>query len=514
MKRSCFAVVVVLFCSSLHAAPPALTWLYPAGAKRGSTVEVTAGGTFARWPVQAWASDRGVSIKILPTKGKLSISVGADVSPGVCWIRLHDTEGPSAAKPFLVGVLPEVMEQEPNDDAKKPQSISGDCIVNGKLGQPGDVDCFSVRLRKGQTLVADLEANEVLGSPMDGVLQVLSADGAVLQENNDDRGLDPRIIFNAPAEGVFVVRLYAFPAVADSSIRFAGAETFIYRLTLTTGAFADHPFPLAVSRVSPALVQAMGWNLPSDSRLSVKPGDEDELTLFEPRFVRPLKVRVEAHPCIVEEKPNGRKRPQTVKLPVTVSGHIEPAGDVSVYRVEVRKGESLLFEVESHALGFPLDPVLRLTDASGKMLVEQDDNGASHDASLTYTPSADGVIHVEVRDLHGHGGPRYVYRLRIVRPEPAFALVVKGDRFILTPGKSLEIPVVIERKNGFKEEIAIEGADLPAGVSAALVRTREANGTLKLTSGPGAGAGGFRIVGRGAGKQRSTGYLWLSAPAK
>src|SRR5437016_14315630 len=118
------AAALLLLASSLQAAPPSLIWLYPAGAKRGSTVEVTAGGTFARWPIQAWTSDRGVSIKALPARGKLNVTVAADAAPGTCWVRLHDADGPSALKPFLIGVLPEVMEQEPNDDGRKPQLIS------------------------------------------------------------------------------------------------------------------------------------------------------------------------------------------------------------------------------------------------------------------------------------------------------------------------------------------------------------------------------------------------------
>ncbi len=514
MKTIRLAALLFLLASTLQAAPPTLTWLSPAGAKRGSSVEVTAGGIFARWPIQAWSSDKGVSIKPLPAKGKLSVTVGADVPPGVCWIRLHDAEGPSVLRPFLIGALPEVMEQEPNDDAKKPQVISGDCVVNGKLGQPGDVDCFGVHLRKGQTLVADVEANELLKSPMDGVLQVLSPEGAVLQENNDNRGLDPGIVFTAPADGQYVVRLYAFPAEADSSIRFAGAETFIYRLTLTTGPFADYAWPLAVSRKDAGEVRAIGWNLPLESKLLVTPGDEDEWTLFEPRFVRPLKVRVEPHPCVVEQEPNDRKRPQMLVWPVTVSGRIEPAGNVDVYRVEGKKGQPLLFEIESHALGFPLDPVLKLTDAAGKLLAEQDDNGPSRDAALSYTPAADGVILVEVRDLHGHGGPRYVYRLRIVRPEPNFTLAIKGDRFNVAPGKVVEVPVTIERKNGFKDEVEIEALDLPPGVTATPVRTPGASAMLKVTAEKSALSGGFRIAGVGAGKRRATGYLWLGISAK
>ena len=100
---------------------------------------------------------------------------------------------------------------------------------------------------------------------MDAVLQVVSADGFVLAQNDDDVGRDPRIVFEAPAAGTYIVRLFAFPATPDSSIRFAGGSAFVYRLTLTTGGFLDHAFPLAVGRDGPRAVEAIGWNIPEDS---------------------------------------------------------------------------------------------------------------------------------------------------------------------------------------------------------------------------------------------------------
>ena len=118
------------------------------------------------------------------------------------------------------------------------------------------MDGFAVNLSRGQTLVASVEAARHLGSPMDAVLQVVSTDGFVLAQNDDDVGRDPRIVFEAPAAGTYIVRLFAFPATPDSSIRFAGGSAFVYRLTLTTGGFLDYAFPLAVGRDGPRIVEA------------------------------------------------------------------------------------------------------------------------------------------------------------------------------------------------------------------------------------------------------------------
>jgi hypothetical protein len=511
------AVLAGCFClvARAPAAPPALTYLFPAGAQQGTTVEVTAGGTFGRWPVQAWVDGQGVAVQALNDKGKLSVAVATDAVPGTYWVRLCDEEGASSLRPFVVGTLPEVAEQEPNNDPKKPHVLaSAQVTVNGRLNPGGDVDGFAVQLRKGQTLVASLEANGLLGSPMDGVLQVVSADGFVLATNHDYHDLDPQIVFPVPADGTYVVRTFAFPATPDSGIRFAGGELYIYRLTLTTGGFADHPSPLAVSRSNPGQVELRGWNIPdAATTLAVASGDgSDSVVLAHPQVANTAVVRLEPHPTAVEVEPNDRQHPQPLELPVTVSGRIDPAGDVDVYHFQAKKGQKLFFQVEARRLGYPLDPVLRLTDAAGQTLAQMDDPGSrrdrTRDPEFAYTVPEDGPLRLEVRDLHGAGGFRYVYRLRAVVAEPDYDLTLAADRFVLTPGKPLDIPVTVERRNGFDREIEIRVDGLPEGVTAPPVQSPPTGGgaksvTLRLTANAGPFAGPIRVVGNVTGQPES-----------
>src|SRR5690348_1022672 len=125
MARSFAALSLLLSAASAVslAAPPNVTHLLPSGAKRGTTVEVAAGGTFERWPVKGWTSDKGITLAFGKEKGSVSIGVAADVTPGTHWIRLHDEQGASGLRPFVVGTLPEVVEQEPNDEAIRPQVL-------------------------------------------------------------------------------------------------------------------------------------------------------------------------------------------------------------------------------------------------------------------------------------------------------------------------------------------------------------------------------------------------------
>src|SRR5581483_11013284 len=105
-----------------------------------------------------------------------------------------------------------------------------------------------------------------------------------------------------------IVRTFAFPAVPDSAIRFSGADTFIYRLTLTTGAFVDHVFPLAVNGAAAATVEAVGWNIPAAAAsVTVPPGSGSALlTLAHPLWANTAGVRREPLAAVAEREPSSR----------------------------------------------------------------------------------------------------------------------------------------------------------------------------------------------------------------
>jgi hypothetical protein len=520
----------------LHAAPPSLMYLFPAGARRGTTVEVSAGGAFERWPVGAWVKGPGVTVKPAKDKGKLIVTVAADATPGSSWLRLYDDEGASIARPFLIGLLPEVMEKEPNNEPKQAQKLeAADVIVNGRLDKAGDVDVFAVPLQQGQTLVASIEAHRTLRSPMDAVLQVLSEDGFVLAQNNDFHGLDPQIAFTAPRDGTFFVRLFAFPAVPDASIRFSGGATYVYRLTLTTKGFVDYPYPLAVTAGQPAEVELIGWSLPAAARrIALPPTAKGPVaTIVHAEIGNHVDVALEPHFTLALRATTSRTRPQLIPVPATVTGRLGEAGATSFYEFQGRKGKTLLLRVESQSLDFEVEPVLRLTDTAGKVLARGEAAKLHGDAVLSFTPPQDAPYRLEVLDLHGAGGPRHVYRLSVATSVPDFALTVASDRFTLMPGTPLDIPVTIERRGGFAEAITLTAQGLPAEVTAnaITVKTSDKKTTLRLTAASATAASALRIIGKSEGmtafshtaravvaeRDSTTDDLWLTvrkAPTK
>jgi hypothetical protein len=430
-----------------------MTSLFPAGGQVGTTVEVTAAGSFDKWPVTAWASDKAVTVAAGKDKGKLNVTIAAGATPGVVWLRMADESGASPLRPFVGGVLPEAMEKEPNDEAAKPQAVAGSCVVNGKLAKGGDVDVFAVTLAKGQTLVASLEANHRLRSPMDAVLQVASADGFVLDQDHDHHGLDPQVAFTAPKAGTFLVRIFAFPSQPDSSIRFFGSEACVYRLTLTTAGFADFPAVLAKKKGEKLKVETVGWNL------STKPVVPSRVA-----------VREEDHPCFDFTNTTADS---PLSPPFTLTGRVKEPQAANTFPMKVTKGKPVTLQVESRALELPLTPVLRVVDEAGKQLARAEPAKPNADCELTLAPTKDETVRVEVRDLYHAGGPRFVYRLRAVHAEPDIEATVASDRFALTPGTPLELLVTVNVKGGLLAVLAgdyeLKAEGLPPEVKLELV---------------------------------------------
>ncbi|MFP6770648.1 MAG: PPC domain-containing protein, partial [Planctomycetaceae bacterium] len=383
---------------------------------------------------------------------------------------------------------------------------SRQCVVNGVLAKSRDVDSFQVLLKKGQTLVASMTANTRLGSPMDGLIQVVSARGFVLAQDDDSLGLDPFITWTARKDGEYYVRVFAFPSKTNSSIQLAGGPEFVYRLTITTAPYVDFTIPSAFTGKAPRELQVIGWNLEKSQKTwtvnAETRGVSDQY--FQTGWSNTISLKRVPHSSQVESEPNGRTKPQVVELPVTISGTIGAARDRDVFSFEAKKGQALRISVESRRLGFPLDPVIRISDDKGKQLAETDTRSAQTiDESITWTAPSQGRFLAEVRDLFDHGGSRYSYRLTIEPVRAEVSATVEKDRWELAD-KSLSIKLTVSRSGGFNKPVRFEAVELPAGVIAKPVTSEVKGATAKAVmlvlsrkpDAPARGSGVLRIVGR------------------
>jgi hypothetical protein len=163
--------------------------------------------------------------------------------------------------------------------------------------------------------------------------------------------------------------------------------------------------------------------------------------------------------------------PQAVTIPITVTGSFIRPRQRDAFAFEAKKGDKIRVQVASRILGFAADPILLITDSMGKMLAENDDGGSRRnkklDPELDFSAPADGQFHIVVRDVHGQASERHLYRLTLDRVTADFALSVSTDSFVVPAGKSLEIPLTIDRKDAFSETIQLSVEGLPQGMTAA-----------------------------------------------
>jgi hypothetical protein len=196
------------------------TFAFPPGGRRGQALDLEWGGfNLAK-----------------PTRHKLTLP-----DHGVYPLHYFTPEaGLSDGRdlPLLRGEHPEVLETEPNSDAKSAQTLAWPVVVNGRIDKAGDEDWFRLSLKKDQSVLLEVTAQRHLRSPIDSVLEVYDNAGVKLAENDDGQPLarpnhcahdfsssDSWLPFKAPKDGDYLVRL------RDQAG--AGGPRAVYRLSVT-----------------------------------------------------------------------------------------------------------------------------------------------------------------------------------------------------------------------------------------------------------------------------------------
>ena len=115
---------------------------------------------------------------------------------------------------------------------------------------------------------------------------------------------------------------------------------------------------------------------------------------------------------IADREPNGPGAAQPVALPATLVGTLGMAGDIDAYQFRARAGEEMVFQVVARPLGSRLDSVVRLLDASGKVLETNNDVDLSRDSVLTWRFAEGGNYTLTIEDVeHGGAANGFAYRI-------------------------------------------------------------------------------------------------------
>ncbi len=428
----------------------------------------------------------------------IEVAIDSEAEPGVRELRLATPRGVSNPLVFHVGQLPEVsrtslrtcdfqvlgkeelaLRKRPVDEIE--QRLTVPCTANGQIA-PGEVNWYRFAARKGQRLVLATAARQLIPYIADAVpgwfqpvLAVYDANHRELAFNDDFRFKpDPTLVFEVPQDGEYLF------SITDAIFR--GREDFVYRVTIGELPLVTSIFPLGARSGEVGPIEMKGWNLELADLLPL-PADAGPgvqlLAATKDGFVsNRVPFALDTLPESLDRESNDdAAHAQQVQLPVIVNGRMDRANDEDVFQVEARAGDSLVAEVTARRLDSPLDSLLRVTDAKGKVLAFNDDhedagagtNTHHADSYLLVTLPADGTYFVHLTDTTRGGGEEYGYRLRISAPQPDFALRVVPSSVAMRSKSNATVSVYAIRKDGFTGDIKLGLQDPPEGLSAATV---------------------------------------------
>jgi hypothetical protein len=440
----------------------------------------------------------------------IEVTVARDAEPGERELRIRTATGVSNPMVFEVGQLPErsrkpmitssyqVLGKEELALRKRPAEevedrITLPCTLNGQIAS-GEVNRYRFTARKGQRLVITTRARQLIPFIADAVpgwfqpvLVLHDAAGREVAYDDDYRFKpDPTILCEIPRDGEYVLGIY------DSIYR--GREDFVYRISIGELPFVTSIFPLGARAGTAVKITASGWNLESAEMPPPAPDAGPGVHSLAARNKDLVSNRVpfalDTLPECGEKEPNNTaKQAQQVTLPIIVNGRINQPGDRDVFRFTGRAGEPLVAEVYARRLDSPLDSVLTLTDATGKLLAWNDDHedlGSgvnTHDADsyLLATLPADGAYYLHLGDTACAGGEEYAYRLRISDAQPDFALRVVPSSISLRSKASAQLSVYAIRKDGFTGDIKLKLKDPFPGFSADKMSIVGTQAVVRLT---------------------------------
>lgn len=274
-------------------------FVYPAGAQRGTSVEITVGGQNLSRATGIIISGEGVSGELIPTpksqqKKKRSkknigeednlqladqvrfrVSIAEDAPLGIRDLRLVMPDGTSNRLYFEIGQLPDILEDSSAELSATATSLP--VTFNGQVMR-SDVDRFRFKASKGEQLVISVKGRIFVPYMADAVpgwfqpvLRLFGPDGKECAYSDDYTfHVDPVIFYKVPESGDYEIE------IKDGLYR--GREDFVYRIDVGELPFITGISPLGGPVGKKTKVQLRGYNL-KKKVLTVKPSHEGVLML-------------------------------------------------------------------------------------------------------------------------------------------------------------------------------------------------------------------------------------------
>lgn len=465
---------------------PVLNTVFPLGGRLGSTFELTISGSALEGCRALRCSCSEIRFEQLD-KDRFQVSIPAETPPGLYDLRAVCDAGLSSPRPFFVGNRNEQLETSENDNADGSQLAGLDVSINGRIEKKGDIDRYRFAARRGQRIVIECWAKRI-DSPLRAILELYDDRGRRLKVNRGYWGIDPLILFDVPADGGYLVKLY--------DLTFSGGSSHCYRLDIDSSPRVAFTVPAAIEQGKTTRVTLYGWNLQrviSDGSRVVAPtpatGSSPLVTRHSSRTQLPPdgrfeRIQVEIAPPaansstdfglrlwpeqigvdgfayrlpgahapvllgltdvpLVQDDPENHSpgSAQTIRFPCEVSGQLISGDEQDWFAIDAKRGEVLWLQAFGQRIGSPVDLDVSVLDPTGKKeLARFSDEllnlGGTRFPSNHLDPAgrwvvpADGRYLIVVRSLIGGlaNDPRRVYRLSVRREDPDFQLAAISPR--------------------------------------------------------------------------------------
>lgn len=467
---------------------PEIGYVYPAGGRAGTTVDVVLGGYDWTPDMQLFVHDSRIKLEIvgppspvliseppywfgykargfawpLAREFKAKLTIPADVPPGLVKWQVANANGASPLGTFHVGIVPDVVEDAKRKTAQPLPALP--VTVSGQIRRIEEIDRYQFSVPKAGPVTIELLARP-FGSMLHGMLQVRDASGKLLLDVADSEGRDIVATFVAQAEAKYELSVH--------DLDFAGDRSYVYRMTLTAGPHVVAAYPAAGKRGEARKVEFIGIGvatggpqLESVTRDVTFPTAPDVSSLaysLETPFgnAKPYKLLVSD----VAEQVEVAGASTPLAAPIAVTGFLEARFGSDQFTLDLKKGEKWELNAIARAIGSPLDLELQVLGPDGKQVATNDDEKGTTDASLSLAVPADGAYRVIVSDRSGKSGSRAAnYRLSIEPPREDIAITFPTQLPVVV-GAAAKLAVKVVRDGGFTGPIPLKLEGLPAGVT-------------------------------------------------
>ncbi len=495
--------------------PPVASYIFPAGAQRGTTCAVRVGGMFfhdgaklemfgpgLQDQTTLEETDRiwfetplmrppvGQSGEELPRDFLINVNIPTDAPVGSIAWRVWTSQGVTTARTFVIGDLPEVVEDE-IPGRPVPTEVVTPVTINGRIFPSEDIDIWRFSARQGEQLLLSVASAE-MGYPVRPRLRVMDSDGKLLATASGTSRRDPQLEFPVPQDGRYEVRVDDIRLQYTSrnmGLRRAAPQSYVYRLTLAPRARVTGTYPLGGRRGSTIPLRLFGYGLtdsPLDIALPNQPGDEWNTRITRPVMTTgPVTLQLSDVDEVVEDERNDTlEQAEIIPVPTIINGRIDHVGDVDQFRMVLKKSQAVDFDLWAARLNSPLDAQISIIDQQGRELIRDEALSSDKmDPGFRFVPETEGEYLVRIRSrLTRRGGPSYAYRMHVVPSESDFRLALSGDMVTVFrevpadhPGGSYQaderslakLIVKLEGPGSLSVPVRISVAGLPDGVTVA-----------------------------------------------